>query len=283
MLPRSVKEGMLFLVRRWVAGETAADAVRRAAELCERGMAACIDYLGEHDTDKASVQRSTEEYLGLIKAIAAAKLEADVSLKPSELGMDVSAAEAERNIGSILAAAKRAGLGAWLDMESSAYTDRTLALHKKLRARFPELGIAVQANLKRTPQDLARLLRARARVRLVKGAYREPAEIALTEWRDVTAAYAELIRMALRSRSYVAVATHDPAMVAVAESLAPGHRGGMEFQLLLGIGERLKKRLAGHHRVRVYIPYGARWQKYVLRRIRERKRSVFRVLRLAFS
>lgn len=278
-------------VRRFVAGTTVADAVAAVQALPARCQAA-LTYLGENVHTPDGAAQAAEIYRRAIREVSAAGLSASLSVKLTQLGLDLGDEVARRNAQAILDEARAAGVFTRIDMEGSAYTDRTLALHERLARDFDNVGVALQAYLYRSERDLDRLVQQGANVRLIKGAYREPPELAYPKKRDVDAAYLRLVTqhfgaLARGTQGFCAVGTHDPHMVAHAEAEAarlslPCDR--FEFQLLYGIGTDLRDRLlAAGYRVRILIPFGESWYGYFMRRLAERPANLLFVLKASLA
>ncbi len=227
-----------------------------------------------------------DTYVRIFDRIAAEKLDANVSLKLSQLGLDIDAALCQELVESIVARAAGYGNFVRVDMEGSAYTARTIDLAKRVRAKTPAVGVVVQAYLRRTESDVPGLLAAGCRLRLCKGAYKEPPDIAFPAKSDVDANYVRLMKLLLPSGIYHGIATHDPRMIAATEQFA-AERGigkdAFEFQMLYGIRADLQRDLVrrGYH-MRVYIPYGRDWFPYFMRRLAERPANMFFFLKNLF-
>ena len=272
------------VVRRFVAGETVADAVRASRALTAAGLAVSLDHLGECTTDAAQADAAVSAYLDLLQELSAAGLTAggrtEVSVKLSAVGQALDDDLAEQGARAICVAARSAGTTVTLDMEDHTTTDRTLATLARLRRDFPETGAVLQAYLHRTEADCRALATPGSRVRLCKGAYREPAAVAFQTRREVDASYARCLEVLMRGEGYPMVATHDPALVERALALAGGRTSGFEFQLLYGIRPDEQQRLAtAGHTVRVYVPYGRQWYGYLMRRLAERPANLVLFLR----
>jgi proline dehydrogenase len=243
-----------------------------------QGLDVTFDHLGEAVTDAATALRSRDAYLALADALRGERLEtrAEMSVKLSAFGQALPGGHdiAYRNVRPVVEAAAEAGTTVTLDMEDHTTADSTLAILDALRERFPQTGAVVQSYLYRTEDDCRRLAASGARVRLVKGAYREPAAVAHQDRREVDLAYVRCLTILLAGRGYPMVGTHDPRLVAITQALAP--RFGRsprdyEFQMLFGVRDAEQRRLAaGGHRVRVYVPYGTDWYAYFMRRLAER-------------
>jgi proline dehydrogenase len=271
------------MARRFVAGETLDEAIAAARKCNDAGMFVSLDYLGENVSTTTDAQRARDAYLEIFERIATERLQANVSCKLTQLGLDLSAEFCE---GLVLSVVERAaGYDNFLrvDMEGSIYTERTIEMVKRIRARNPAIGTVIQAYLYRSERDIQDLLGYGCRVRLCKGAYKESAEVAFERKRDVDANYVRLMQLLLPSGFYHAIATHDPHMIgetirwAAAKQIA---KDDFEFQMLYGIRTDLQRRLVnGGYRVRIYIPYGRDWFPYFMRRLAERPANIGFLLR----
>jgi proline dehydrogenase len=264
---------------RFVAGEDIEDALKAVKVLNERGMSASIDYLGENVTDATAAQAATEVYRAVIERVEAAGLRANLSAKLTQMGLDIDEEFALGNAAVVAARAAEAGESLTLDMEDHRYTDRTLDTALRLAHRYPErIGVAVQTYLYRTPDDVERLNKARVRIRLCKGAYREPKRIAYNRKDEVDAAFARLLVRVLEDNVYPMIATHDERLVTFALrqiEILGRSRDTFEFQMLLGVRRDLQEMLvAGGYRVRVYVPFGSEWYSYFMRRLAERPANI---------
>ena len=265
--------------RRFIAGETVADVIDAARAIEARGLMQTLDHLGERVTNLAEAETTTREYLEIIDAVIAAGVGRNLSLKLTQLGVDVDKAMAVDNLRKILERAEPARFFIRIDMENSPYTDVTLEIFETLWDQgHRQLGVVLQAALRRSETDLARLMALGARVRLVKGAYREPKSIAYPRKAEVDAAYARMIDALLAQGHYPAIATHDPAMIARARNWADAHHVGrdrFEFQMLYGVRRDLQAALVeAGYLVRVYMPFGRDWFPYFMRRLAERPANV---------
>ncbi|RKN40726.1 proline dehydrogenase family protein [Streptomyces hoynatensis] len=266
------------VVDRFVAGERLDQATAVAAGLAARGLRVTLDHLGEDVHDPAEALRARDAYLALAEALGRLGLgeRAEMSLKLSAFGQALPGGHdlALRHVLPVVEAAAAAGTAVTLDMESHPTVDSTLAVHAELRRRFPETGAVLQSALLRTEEDCRALAAAGARVRLVKGAYREPAEVAHQARREVDRAYVRCLGLLFAGEGYPMVGTHDPRLLAIAEAIATRRgrpAGSFEFQMLFGVREAEQRRLAARgHRVRVYVPYGTDWYAYFMRRLAER-------------
>jgi proline dehydrogenase len=262
------------MARRFVPGEDLAQAMEAARQCNRSGMTVSLDHLGENVSSRGEAEHARQTYEAILDRIAAEPLDANISLKLTHLGLDL---DEEFCLAQVLAVAERAAaLGTFVrvDMENSTYTERTLRIVKRVRARTDGVGTVIQAYLQRSEHDVQDLLAAGCPIRLVKGAYKEPPEIAFPHKKQVDANFVSLMRMLLASGLYHAIATHDPKMIAATTQFA-AERGiandQFEFQMLYGIRTDLQSRLVREgYRVRVYIPFGQHWFPYFMRRLAER-------------
>lgn len=266
--------------RQWVAGETMADAIHVAKDANARGMEALVNHLGEHYREKPPVEATVREYERLLIAMRTEGINGSPSLKPTQFGVFIDKGYALSQMLPILELARADRRILWLDMESAATTDDTIWICERLLERYDRLGICLQANLRRTADDLNRLVQDGARIRLVKGAYKETPEIAYQTRPDIDRAYlAHLETLFARSREF-AVASHDGQIIERALALAKQHATPFEFAMLQGVRDPLKRQLVREgHRVAEYIPYGPNWLPYFTRRLRERPRNIVTMVR----
>jgi proline dehydrogenase len=276
------------LVRRFVAGTSADEALAVIADLNRRGLAGAITYLGENVRSPADAAEAARMYVHLLEEITRRGLSALPSLKLTHLGLDLGPEVCLDNLERVLKAGAAARTRVWIDMESSAYTDRTLDLYARVRRAWNHVACVVQACLRRTPADLDRLIRLGAIVRLCKGAYREPPALAYPDKRDVDRAWARLSERLLAPESlaqgvYTGLATHDERLIAHVQALVsrqPSTRNHYEFQMLYGIRPELAGTLQEHgHPVRVLVPFGEDWYGYFMRRLAERPANLLFLLR----
>jgi proline dehydrogenase len=271
------------VTRRFVAGEELNDAVEAIRQLNRKNISASFDHLGESITSEAGTRIEVDEYIRILDSIEANKLNSNVSLKLTQLGLDIGVDLCYANTRRIVEAALRYNNFVRIDMEDSTKTDGTLEVFRRLRAEFKNVGIVVQAYLYRTEKDVEDLLKLGARIRLCKGAYKEPASVAFQDKSDVDANFVKVTKMLLSSSIYHGIATHDETMVTatrefVAEKgIAPD---SFEFQMLYGIRRDLQEQLVQQgYRMRVYVPYGRYWYPYFMRRLAERPANVWFVMR----
>ncbi|HWF82796.1 MAG TPA: proline dehydrogenase family protein [Streptosporangiaceae bacterium] len=278
------------VVRRFVAGETASDALAVVKRLAAEGLAVTLDYLGEDTAVPEHAAAVAHEYVSLIELLHAAGLTAggrtEVSVKPTAVGLGLpehGEKTAAENITRICAAARAAETTVTIDMEDHTRVDATLRLVDQLRADFPDLGCVVQSYLRRTPGDCQALAVTGSRVRLCKGAYSAPDGVALAARSEVDRNYARCMRILLDGDGYPMLATHDPRLIAIAQSRAATlgrDASSFEYQMLYGIRPDEQRRLAAAGaQVRVYVPYGNDWYGYLVRRLAERPANVAFFLR----
>jgi proline dehydrogenase len=278
-------------VERFVAGESLADAMRVTGELAHQGIDVTLDHLGEDVTTLAGATASRDAYLRAIEALGPLGHgpRAEVSVKLSAFGQALPGGHdiALANVLPVAEAATAIGSTVTLDMEDSATVDSTLAILAELRSRFPDTGAVLQSYLHRTPADAAALATPGSRVRLVKGAYREPAAVAHQRKADVDDAYEKCLEILFAGGGYPMVGSHDPRMIGRALTLAAAYGrtpDSYEFQMLYGIRVTEQHRLAAEgHRVRAYVPFGADWYGYFMRRLAERPANVLFFLRALSS
>ena len=271
------------IVASYVPGETTAEAVEATAGLVADGLTATLDFLGEDTLDVAQADATVHAYLDLLQQLSTRGLarSAEVSVKLSAIGQalpDGGHKIALDNARTICRAARNAGTSVTLDMEDHTTTDSTLQILAELRKDFPETGAVVQAYLRRTEEDCRRLAHEGSRVRLCKGAYNEPEEVAFQDKLEVDKSYVRCMKVLLAGNGYPMLATHDPRMIAIGSTIAGDRgraKGSYEFQMLFGIRPDEQKRLVAEgESVRVYIPYGTEWYGYLMRRLAERPQNL---------
>jgi proline dehydrogenase len=271
------------IVRSYVPGETTDTAVGATARLVDDGLRATLDFLGEDTLDAEQADATVAAYVELLRGLATKGLtgQAEVSVKLSAIGRSLPEnghKVALENARTICRAARNAGTTVTIDMEDHTTTDSTLAILRDLRKDFPETGAVLQAYLRRTEADCRALAYEGSRVRLCKGAYNEPEEVAYQDRVEVDKSYVRCLKVLLSGQGYPMIATHDPRMVEIASSLASRYgrpQGSYEFQMLYGIRPEEQKRLASSgETVRVYLPYGQEWYGYLMRRLAERPQNL---------
>ncbi|MBI4789364.1 MAG: proline dehydrogenase family protein [Chloroflexi bacterium] len=270
------------LSRRFVAGETLDAAIQVVKKLNRQGLEVTFDQLGENVTQESEARQAKDGYLRALDAIAANQVKSHVSVKLTQMGLDLNSDLCLAHMRQIIAKAREAGAFVRIDMEDSARTQATLNIFKTLREEFDNVGIVIQSYLYRSEGDLRALKALHANVRLCKGAYKEPPEIAFPEKHDVDANYIQLAQIFLERNgshgAYLALATHDENMINWAKQYTTEHhidRRHFEFQMLYGIRPDLQRKLAAEgYKMRVYVPYGSHWYPYFMRRLAERPANV---------
>jgi proline dehydrogenase len=273
------------MAERFVAGDTLEEAIACARQLNRQGLTVSLDYLGESVRDRAEAEVATEMAIRTLENLAEHGIEGNISIKPSQMGLDIEYGFCRANLERVLARGRELGDGEGeifvrLDMESSEYAERTIRLTEELwEAGYRNVGTVLQSYMRRTPADVERLNALGSRVRLVKGAYREPEHVAFTEKATVDRMFVEEMKVLLEAGSYPAIATHDEAMIEATRHWA-FERGiskdSFEFQLLYGIRRDLQQKLLEDgYRVRIYVPFGDSWYPYLMRRMAERPANLF--------
>lgn len=277
---------LIWPATRFVAGEAVGPALDAVRELNRRGISASLDLLGENVAERAAADAARAAYVGLLRAIADAGVDANISIKLTMLGLDIAPALARDHLVAILDAAAESGTFVRIDMEGTPYTQLTLELFHEVFPARRNVGVVIQSMLRRSAADVERLISVGARVRLVKGAYQEPPPLAFPEKEAVNASYDQLAERLLAAGTYPAIATHDDARFERAIRCAAAQgigADGFELQMLYGIRRDTQVALVERgYRMRVYVPYGGQWLPYFTRRLRERKENVGFVLRNLF-
>jgi proline dehydrogenase len=274
-------ERLLYRVaKRWIAGYNLEDAIKVAHDANNRKLRVILNRLGEHTPDQKLIQGYTEEYLKLLDRIRAEKIDGTISVKPSQLGLAANPSLYNSNLLQIIERAEAYDEFVWIDMENSPYTDETLKTYREILPSHRQLGVCLQANMKRTESDLEDLIPRGGIVRLVKGAYPESSELAYKKRGEVESNYVRLMTMLFEKGGRFAIGTHDGKLIDKAKELAKEWKRDFEFQLLKGIRDDIKPTLIEEgYRVSEYIPYGPEWYNYSKRRMRERKRNILLLLR----
>ena len=274
------------LSARFVAGETLEEALAVAGKLNAEGIAVTLDHLGESVSTLTEAAEARDVYLRALDALNSGGIQGNVSLKLTQFGLDLSAEQCLANVERLVRRAAEIGSFVRVDMESSAYTGRTLDLVHTLHARHGAVGVVIQSYLYRSQADIEKLCAAKIRVRLCKGAYLEPAAVAFPRKTDVDKSFLELTRYLLQNGVYPAIATHDEAIIRQTCRFAADRRiprDGFEFQMLYGIRRDVQRRLVAEgYRLRLYVPFGKAWYPYYMRRLAERPANVFFILRNLF-
>lgn len=273
------------IANRFVAGESSAAALEHVRRLNERDVTGILNLLGEHYDERAPATADAAEYRRLVADIANSGLDACISVKPSQLGLDVGEDVFRAELSDVVDAAADHGVFVWIDMEDHTTTDATLAAFEDVaREHDGGVGVCLQANLRRTRADLVRLADVPGKVRLVKGAYDPPKDVAYADAARVDREYRDLLETAFeRYDGGIAVASHDPAMIEHARALSDRHGTDFEIQMLMGVREAAQYELAREYAVRQYVPYGDRWLSYFYRRVTERTGNLRFALRAVLT
>lgn len=278
---------LFFLAKRFVPGETIESAIAAVKTLNADRLTATLDFLGEDVLNEREAAHTTSTYLEMIDQINAAGVDSNVSVKLSAIGQAISEDLAVANLVKILDKARPTNMFVRLDMEGSGTVDSTYRICDRARAAYEHVGPVVQAYLKRASSDVARHVRDHVRVRLCKGAYKEPPDLAFQSMPDIRRNYMDLARALLSHGTYPGIATHDDALIDGVRSFVQAEKIGperFEFQMLYGIRpEKQRAIVADGYRMRVYVPFGTHWAGYFYRRIAERKENLFFVMRSLFS
>jgi proline dehydrogenase len=273
------------LTTRFIAGETIDEAIAAIREINAHGCTASFDHLNEGVTNAKATEAEVAEYLNVLARIDDTGIKSNVSIKLTQFGLEIDPELAYRNARRIVEDAKRRGNFVRVDMEGSNVTQATLDIFNRLRSEFElnDVGIVVQSYLYRTKEDVASLLKIPARIRLCKGAYNEPAEVAYPEKKDTDDNYVRVMKMLLSSGVYHGIATHDPKMIDATIDFAQREgigKDAFEFQMLYGIRRDLQEKLARDgYGMRVYVPFGKHWYPYFMRRLAERPANIWFVLK----
>jgi proline dehydrogenase len=277
------------LTTRFVAGENIDEAIAAIRELNHEGCSASFDHLNESVANAAEADEEVKEYLQILRQIDETEINSNVSIKLTQFGLKLDPELAYKNARAIVAEAARRGNFCRVDMEASAVTQKTIDIFKRLRAEFElnDVGIVLQSYLRRTYADAEELIKLPARIRICKGAYNEPAEVAFPDKKDVDENYVRVMQLLLSSGTYHGIATHDPKMIDA--TIEFSEREGIakdtfEFQMLYGIRRDLQRQLASDgYNMRVYVPYGKHWYPYFMRRLAERPANIWFVLKNTFK
>ncbi len=269
-------EKILFkIAKQWIAGETKDNALFAAKDAYKNGRHAIINKLGEYHTSKNQIRKTVNDYQSIASSFRRWKIRGAISVKPTQVGLSISQKECFRNLQKIISSARNAHVFVWIDMESSDHTDETIELYYSLFSKYERMGLALQANLKRTKDDLTDLIQRGAKIRLVKGAYRENSRIAYKSKEKVDENYVKLMKKLFKDGNEFGIATHDSKIIEKAKKFSKTNHKKFEFQMLKGIRDEIKDDLVKKKFVvSDYIPYGTNWLPYSFRRIKERKRNI---------
>lgn len=269
--------------RRFVAGENIQDAIRAVLELNRRGFSATLDYLGEMVSTREEADHACNEYLTALDEIQKSQANSNVSLKLTQFGLGMDESLCYTNVEKVVLRARELNNFVRIDMEGSAYTEATLRILFDLRKKYENVGIVIQAYLFRSEKDIENLIAMNTRIRLCKGAYKEPPDISFEKKKDTDSNFIKLMKILLKSGIYHGIATHDPKMIDGTKQFATQEgitSEKFEFQMLYGIRRDLQEQLIREgYRMRIYVPYGAEWYSYLMRRMAERPANLMFVLR----
>jgi len=274
------------MARSFVAGETVEEAIKNVRKLNEKSIMATLDVLGESVKDRETAEKAVNAYLALLDAIPKAGINSHVSLKLTQMGLDIDTDYCCQNIDRIVGKAKTLGNFVRVDMEGTPHTQRTLDIFYRLRQKYDNVGIVLQAYLHRTGKDVRDLNNIKAKIRLCKGAYKEPPDLAIKKMKDIRANFILLAETLFKEGVYPAIATHDDRLIKWTKEYTASNKianDRFEFQYLYGIRNKTFRNLAEEgYRVRCYVPFGTHWLPYFSRRLRERKENVFFVVKNLF-
>jgi proline dehydrogenase len=270
-----VEKFLFRIAKQWIAGDTMEQALESAQRANKNGMNAILNRLGEHMTSKSQIEETVSEYIKLISNLRKFKVSGGVSIKPTQVGLSKSYDDCRQNLKIIIEKATISQSFVWIDMESTDFTGETIKTYLDLFEKYERLGLAIQANLRRSKQDLEKILEYGAKIRLVKGAYRESKKTAYKTRHEVDENYKRLMTMLFSNANEFAIATHDSKLIDLAITLSKKHEKKFEFQMLKGIRDDLKPILIRNgFSISEYIPYGTNWFPYSIRRLKERKRNI---------
>lgn len=268
--------------RRFVAGEELDEAINVTHVLNEQSLQVALDHLGENVSEAEQARAAAQDYIAAIERVKQAGVDANISIKLTALGLDISQELCEQNVRSILEFARQYAIFVCIDMEGSDYTEKTIDITLRLHKQFEYVGTVIQSYLYRSKKDIEQLIAQGVRVRLVKGAYKEPKEIAFQQKSEVDRNYVRLTMMLLSRGNFPAIATHDEAIINATCKYARDNgisKSAFEFQMLYGIHRSLQEKLVSQgYNVRIYVPYGSQWYPYLMRRLAERPANLIFIL-----
>lgn len=277
--------GLLFrIAKHWIAGETFEDAIARAQRSSVSGVRGIINLLGEGTTSREDTVAATDECIKMLKELDARKIQSCISVKPTQVGLAIDKALFVQNLEKIMSSARPLGIFVWVDMEGSPFTADIVSTYLEFRKRFNNMGVAIQAYLKRSEEDVSRILDSKGIIRLCKGAYNESPEIVYKRRNQINDNFSKLMRMMFERGRGFAIASHDEKLIEEATRLSNVHHADFEFEMLMGIRDKKKLELVERgYRVSEYIPFGKSWWAYSVRRIREHKSNIFLLARSLIS
>jgi proline dehydrogenase len=287
IMPIFPKSFIWLFSRRYIAGKTLADAVRKTQELNSKGCCATIDVLGEEIMSLEEATQSKEESIRVLETIHENGLDANLSVKLTSLGLRIDKEQCIKNVREIIQKAKALKNFVRIDMEDSTCTDDTLDIYRRLRKDFSNVGAVIQAYMKRSRRDVQQLIdEGIANLRICKGIYDEPKEIAFKDKEEVRNSFMELVKMMLETGSFIGIATHDKVLVERSDEVIASSKADSskyEFQMLLGVTEKLRGDIVGRgNRMRVYVPYGEQWYGYCMRRLKENPQVAGHIIKNLF-
>jgi proline dehydrogenase len=275
------------MARTFVAGETVDEAIKNVKKLNDKSILATLDVLGESVKDKETAEKAVNAYLDLLDAIPKAGVNSHVSLKLTQMGLDIDTEYCYQNVEKIVGKAKALNNFVRIDMEGTPHTQRTLDIFYRLRQKYDNVGIVIQAYLFRSEKDVQDINKINGKIRICKGAYKEPKDLAIQKMKDIRANYMYLTDILFREGVFPAIATHDSKLIKWTKDYVAGKGidiNKFEFQYLYGIRNKTFQKLAAEgFRVRCYVPFGTHWLPYNLRRLRERKENVFFIIKNLFK
>jgi len=277
--------GLVFRVaKHWIAGEALEDATARSQRSNTVGVRGIINFLGEETTSRGETVTAADEYIKMLEEIDARRIESCISVKPTQIGLAIDKGLFMQNLDRIMSNAARLGIFVWVDMEDSPFTVDVVGTYLEFHKRFDNMGVAIQAYLKRSEDDVARILDSRGIIRLCKGAYNESPEIVYKRRNQINDNFSKLMRMMFERGRGFAIASHDEKLIEEATRLSNVHHADFEFEMLMGIRDKKKLELVERgYRVSEYIPFGKSWWAYAVRRIREHKSNIFLLARSLIS
>lgn len=277
--------GLLFqIAKHWIAGENYQDAIERGEQSWSHKVRGIVNLLGEETSSTEEATVATETYLEILKEFDPSKIQSCISIKPTQLGLAIDKSLFRDNLGRILGTAKSLGNFVWMDMEGHEYTADTVDSYLEFGKKFDNVGIAIQAYLKRSEEDVNRILDSQGIIRLCKGAYNETPDIIYKKKSQINENFSKLMGIMFERGKGFAIATHDEKLIEEAIRLSNVHHSNFEFEMLMGIRDRKKLELVGRgYQVSEYIPFGKSWWRYSVRRIREHKSNVFLLARSLVS
>lgn len=286
-IPIFPKKIVKIFANKYIAGDNIKDAIKTVTNLNERNFMATVDVLGESITDKDEAKKSKNENIEVLDAIAEHKLNCNLSVKLTMMGLTIDKEFCYGLLKEIVDNANKKNIFVRIDMEDSSVTDDTIQIFERIRKDYTNVGIVIQAYLRRSEADIKRLIKIGANFRICKGIYVEPEEIAFKGYQEVRDNYLKILKIALEAGSYCGIATHDDYLIKGAEKIIKElglSKNKYEFQMLLGVQERLRDETLKHgHRMRIYVPFGIRWYEYSIRRFKENPEVAKHVIKSIFS